>query len=234
MLLQRLLAVTAPFQSLIDRISPTHSFINRQSVAILAADGRLQEAAWLARHLHAFNQGCDWADTDWKNLGHMYDPETGRGFRGWPSAADLFQEYWDQAVRRFLAGESHEAFFYLGAAAHLVQDMCVPHHTAAVLLGGHKRFEAYAQTHRHWFAAPGAGFYHLASSPLDWVMENAIYTRTFYSDCLDSSLPPARLHEAVADLLPRAQRSTAGFVTQFLASVNACARPDRRRIGRAA
>lgn len=231
MLMQRLLTLTAPFQHLFDQISPTHAFINRQSVAVLIADGRPQEASWLTRHLHPFNRGCDWADTDWKNLGHMYDPETGRGFRGWPSATDLVEEYWDLAIRRFKTWRTTEAFFYLGAAAHLVQDMCVPHHTAATLFDGHKQFETYARVRRQWFVAHGCGFYDTNATPHDWVVRNAVYTRTYYTDCLDSRLCPGRMHQAISDLLPRAQRATAGFVTQFLASVNACAAPTSLQMG---
>ncbi len=31
--------------------------------------------------------------------------------------------------------------FYLGAALHLVQDMCVPHHSLGIIFDGHKEFE---------------------------------------------------------------------------------------------
>lgn len=99
----------------------------------------------------------------------MYDPETGGGFHGWPNARQMVQEYWDLAVQALIAWDFVRGAFHLGAAAHLVQDLCVPHHAAARIFSGH-------------------------------------------SHLLRFRLAPELMEQAVADLLPRAQRSTAGFV----------------------
>lgn len=215
-MLKLLLTAAIPFQGLVDQTSPTHGFINRQALAILKADGRRREADWLGWHIERFNEGCDWADAGWKNIGHMYDPETGSGLKGWPSAPQLVREYWELAARHRCEGDMGQAAFYLGAAAHLVQDMCVPHHAAARLFAGHKRFEAYAREHREQFGVRRGGIYQLATSPEGWVAENAAYTQSEYAHCLDGRVEPALMHRAVRDLLPRAQRTTAGFVAQFL------------------
>jgi len=217
--LKLLLTAAIPFQSLVDRPSPSHGFINSQALAILTADGKQKHAAWLQHYLEPFNEGCDWADTGWKNVGHMYDPETGMGFRGWPSAPQMLSEYWNLAVRYFGEQAPHQAFFYLGAAAHLVQDLCVPHHAAARLFSGHKAFEEYARRYRHLFAVRYGGLYGLARTPEGWVINNANYTRRHFSHCLTATVGRAELHEAVAELLPRAQRSTAGFVSYYLRHV---------------
>lgn len=217
-MLKLLLTAAMPFQSLVDKTSPTHGFINRQALAILMADGRRQEATWLGHYIGPFNEGCDWADAGWRNVGHMYDPETGYGFKGWPSGPQVVREYWNLA-RRYLAERNlAQAFFHLGAAAHIVQDLCVPHHAAARLFAGHKEFEEYARRYRYGFAAHEDGMYNLARTPEGWVVLNADYTRRHYSHCIVSGLDRRVLHAAVADLLPRAQRSTAGFVSYFLKS----------------
>lgn len=218
-MLKLLLAAAVPFQGLIDKTSPTHGFINQQALSILKTDGRQREAGWLGWYSEPFNQGCDWADTGWKNVGHMYDPETGMGLKNCPSAPQLVREYWDLAARYFHECDMNQAAFYLGAAAHLVQDLCVPHHAAARVFAGHKAFESYARHYRHLFAVHAGGIYDLARTPEGWVLHNADYARAHYSHCLTSDLEKVTIHQAVADLLPRAQRTTAGFVAFFLAAM---------------
>lgn len=217
--LRLMLAAAAPLQRLVDKVSPTHGFINRRVPIILRADGRCTEARWISRYLEDFIQGGDWADKGWKNIGHMYDPETGRGFQGWPSAPQCVREYWDLAVRHFTERALRHSFFYLGAAAHLVQDLCVPHHAAAKLFAGHRQFESYARRHFHRFVVQAGGLYDLARTPEGWVTANASYTRQHYSHCVTTAIDPRQIHAAIADLLPRAQRSTAGFVADFLRTV---------------
>lgn len=214
-----LLAIAIPFQGLVDQPSPTHGFINQQALAILKADGRRAAADWLGWYLAQFNAGCNWTDTGWRNIGHMYDPEVGRGLRGWPHALQMVREYWDLAARFHHQLEMDQAAFYLGAAAHLVQDLCVPHHAAARVFAGHQRFEEYARRYRHRFATHQGGLYDQARTPEGWVLRNADYTRTQYADCLTSHLEKVIIHQAVADLLPRAQRTTAGFVAFFLGAM---------------
>lgn len=215
-MLQLLLSAAVPFQRLLDQASPTHGFINRQAVAILGADGHGRAAALLSRHLSEFNRGSDWADGDWRNVGHMYDPATGRGFRGWPSAVETVREHWEAARGQFRAGRLGQAFFWLGAAAHLVQDLCVPHHAAARLFAGHKRFEGFARRYRHRYAVHAGGIYGAAGTPEGWVELNAATTRSHFSHCVTENLSRAQIDSAVRVLLPRAQRTTAGFVHHFL------------------
>ncbi len=218
-MLKLLVSAAIPLQHFVDKVSPTHGFINRQVPVILKADGRHREALWLGQYLEAFMEGCDWADSGWKNIGHMYDPETGRGLGGWPSAPQILRQYWDLAVRHHAEWDLRQASFYLGAASHLVQDLCVPHHAAAKVFAGHKRFEEYARHHRHRFVVHDGGLYGLATTPEGWVAMNAWYTRQHYSHCVTAAFDRQRVHAAISDLLPRAQRSTAGFVAYFLGTV---------------
>jgi phospholipase C len=211
-----LLNVASPLQDFVAPAGRTHAFINWHAAAILSADGREREASWLLRHLRSMNAGSDWADSGWKCVYHMYDPRTGIGFRGWPSARDTLRDYWAAACDAHARSESERAAFYLGAAAHIAQDLCVPHHAAATALAGHKRFEQYAQRYRHRYATHSGGTYDVAASAEGWAMANASHTREWYSDCLTHWADPGRIHQALTDLLPRAQRTTAGFVTLFL------------------
>jgi len=214
--LNLLLAAAIPFQRLVDEPSQTHSFINMQAIAILKADGRRAESAWLDRHLEDFNQGCDSADSNWGSVGHMYDPVTGRGLRGWPSAPQVTADYWTLAMRHAQGGSAAQTAYYLGAAAHVVQDLCVPHHAAARVFAGHAAFESYARRYRHRYAVHAGGIYDLAASAEGWAIANACYAREHYSECITPKLTHLQTHCAISDLLPRAQRTTAGFVAQFL------------------
>lgn len=211
-----LLSAAAPFQGLIDQISPTHRFINYQALAILRSDGRHLEADWLHGQLEPFCAGCDWADTGWKNAGHMYHPGSGHGQKGLPNAVQMFREYLDLALRLKADPDQSQCAFYLGAAAHLVQDLCVPHHAAVTLWRGHRAFEDWAARHRQQYATFGGGLYDLAKSPEEWVTVNAEYTLARWSGALSAHLGRPLLEAAVGDLLPRAQRTTAGFVAYFL------------------
>jgi len=218
-MLQVLLSAAVPFQKLIDQTSPTHQFINSQALMILSADGRVNEARWLHQFLSEFNSGCDWADSGWMNIGHMYDPRTQAGFNGWPNAVELAQTYWNRASDLYLQRNFPQAFFYLGAAAHLVQDLCVPHHAAARVFAGHKQFEQMARRHRHEHAVNHSGLYNLSDQASGWIVGNASYTRECYSHCITTDLDPGLRWNAIADLLPRAQRTTAGFVSAFIEQI---------------
>lgn len=213
---QVLLSLASPLQGFVAPPGRTHAFINRHALTILAADGREREAAWLGRHLCSVNAGCDWADSGWKCVFHMYDPRTGTGFRGWPSALETLRQYWAAACRAHVLKQMERSAFYLGAAAHIVQDLCVPHHAAATALAGHRQFERYAGRYRHHYVAHSGGIYDLAATADGWAMANACHSRVRYADCLTHRPDPGVLHRAVADLLPRAQRTTAGFVSFFL------------------
>lgn len=215
-MLRLLLNAARPFQGLVDQISPTHSFINYQALAILRSDGHQRAADWLQAQIEPFCAGCDWADTDWKNAGHMYDPASGRGQKGVPNAVEMLREYLDLALRLKADADQSQCAFYLGAAAHIVQDLCVPHHAAVTLWRGHRAFEDWAARYRQQFAVFGGGLYDLAESPEGWVIANAEYTLAHWSNCLTTHLGRPLLRAAVDDLLPRAQRSTAGFVAYFL------------------
>lgn len=94
---QLLLGLASPLQGFIAPVGPTHGFIDRRALDILAADGRRLEAAWLSHHFQVFRRGNDWADTGFRCVAHMYNPETGRGLKGWPDAMELFHEYCDAA-----------------------------------------------------------------------------------------------------------------------------------------
>lgn len=215
-----LLAVARPFQRFCDQVRPTHAFLNGEALDILRRDGLRAEAAFLENYRSELDAGNYWADAGWKNVTHMYDPLTGLGFGAWPNATEACTTYWAEAMRAWRRREFSVAAFHLGAACHIVQDLCVPHHAAARLFSGHVAFENLAARRFHRYSVRRGGLYHVAATPAEWVAANAREARSYL--CMVT--PPHRLGEpelALADLLPLAQRTTAGFLAQFLAKAHA-------------
>ena len=202
-------------QCWIDRPGLTHRFINRQTVRILLADGYVQESEWLRCRLTAFNRGAVWADADWKNVHHYFNPATRRGLWRFHSAVEDFAAYFGKALAMEKNGDTQQAAFYLGAAAHLLQDLCVPHHARAKLLGGHKEFEAWSACHRNEFKVSGEGLYYNGCDYVAWLYGNAEQAADLY-DCVAGEAQNADYLQAAKILLPCAQRSTAGLLERFL------------------
>lgn len=213
-----LLLAASPIQALVQRPGVTHSFCNRQAVRILLSDGYGRGAQLVGRHLENLDAGSAWVDRGWRSSGHFYDPDSNRGLWRWPSALEFCRVYYWRAVANWKRGAPARAFFYLGAATHLVQDLCVPHHSAGKLFDGHREFEDLARERALSHPCRSGGLYDLACEPGSWVAANANFSKGFLP-LVRSSAPDVDKEDAIAVLLPRAQRSTAGFLAFFAEQV---------------
>lgn len=217
-----ILAMADPIQGLIDRGAVTHIFCNHRAINILFNDGWREEAVFIGRYLNSLNQGTCWADRGWKCFAHYLEPEQGKGLGPWPDAAQECTRYLSRAMRCRRKGHWEKTFFYLGAAVHLVQDLCVPHHAMAVAFNGHQKFEKWVRRRHHLFGVEEQGCYENKNSPGDWLYDNARVARQYYplvgpqNNLTDYGV-------ATAVLLPLAQRTTAGFLLSFLQQPD---RPD--------
>lgn len=209
-----LLTIAGSVQHWFDRPALTHCFINRQAARILLADGCAWEGSWLRRHLSSFNRGAVWADADWKNIHHYLQPLNNRGLWRFHSALEEFQTYFEKAVSVAKGADEKQAAFFLGAAAHLLQDLCVPHHAQAQLFDGHKEYETWAASHRHQYKAQTGGLYYTRQDPLAWLLQNAEQASALYARTSQGA-SAADYHQATQILLPLAQRCTAGLLERF-------------------
>ena len=209
-----LLSLAGSVQHWFDRPALTHCFINRQAARILLTDGCTWEGSWLRRHLSSFNRGAVWADADWKNIHHYLQPLNRRGLWRFHSALEEFQSYFEKAVSAAKNADEKQAAFFLGAAAHLLQDLCVPHHAQAQLFDGHKEYETWAASHRHQYKAQAGGLYYTRQDPLAWLLQNAEQATSLYPRTAQGA-SEADYHQATQILLPLAQRSTAGLLERF-------------------
>ncbi len=117
----------------------THQYCNDQALGILQKNGFIKEAMLLAAYYQQLQNGVIWADLNWKNIHHFLHPTTRRGFWHFSNAACDYQQFFSMAIKHIRQGCIESSIFYLGAAANLVQDMCVPHHAKCQLFDGHKR-----------------------------------------------------------------------------------------------
>lgn len=209
------LAVADPIQNLVDRGGITHVFCNRQAINIMQNDGWIKEAELAGKYLVYLNRGNCWADRGWKCFAHYLKPESGNGLGPWPDAGSECEHYLAKARLCWERQKLKHSFFYLGAAAHLVQDLCVPHHARGIAFNGHQRYERWVQHHFYLFAADSAGCYDLAPPGREWTSANARVARDFMAQVgLKNSEQGYR--RATKVLLPLAQRTTAGFLLQCL------------------
>ena len=192
----------------------THSFCTYQALDILKNDGFTKPALTFGYFLKQLEDGVRWADKGFKSIYHYYDPDTKKGKYKFMSSAELCDAYTEKAVRLWKNKKHHDAMFYLGAASHLVQDMCVPHHACCAATKGHHYFEKWAEKHKEDYRANDGGIYEFFKSASEWVHFNALYSKRYFKFVnLNSS--EEEYHLATSVLLPRAQKTTSGFWLNF-------------------
>lgn len=198
--------------------SSTHYFINARSIQILAADGYYPAAEMLTKYQKDLDRGVNWADKGVRSAYHHYNPTTGAGLWKWPNACQKCTEYYKQARYYWLQARYAQAIFMLGAAVHLVQDLCVPHHATCNLFEGHLEYEKWAEKHKEMYILSRGGYYASRQTPAEWVNNNALVAMTHLALVIPNS--PARDYPAATRiLLMRAQRTTAGFFLYFFQSL---------------
>lgn len=210
-----MLSLTRPFQAMVQTNRPrnTHHFCNSQAIAILRRDGLRSESFLMQSYLEALNQGSSWCDQGFKNISHYYNHQENTGLWHGPDAPTECQVYFDQSLKYWRKGQREKALFYLGAASHILQDLCVPHHAGGVVLSGHKYFEDWARAHYEEFGMATSGIYGLGDTPSDWVRENARISAVFLPQ-LAHEVPP--VPQVAGLMLLRAQQTTSGFFSYFL------------------
>lgn len=209
------LAAGTPIQRLVSGKSETHLLCNHQAVLILQKDGYEAHAQILSNYLELINRGSIWADRGWKNFAHYLDP----AFGPWPDARMECRTFFEKALYHWQWKNKKKAFFFLGAATHLVQDLCVPHHAMGMAFCGHKEYEKWVQENRFDFIVYSGGVYNSASSPAGWVEANAKIAKHYFP-YVSNINSETSYKLATSVLLPAAQRSTAGFLSFFLDSAN--------------
>ncbi|MCR4400841.1 MAG: zinc dependent phospholipase C family protein [Syntrophomonadaceae bacterium] len=207
-----------PLQRAVIKDFCTHRVLTQGAIGLLRKQGLHRVADLVEPHADALHRGSAWADSGWRCAHHYFDPHRGRGLRGWSSALEVCRSSFADACACYRQGSHDQAFFRLGEAVHLLQDVCVPHHARNTAFHGHQRFEAWAERHVH--AYPATTVLHVADREVGgWIEHNARVAYECYPLVEGHSLEGYAAAGAL--LLPLAQSSTAGFLAMFARLVQA-------------
>ena len=212
--LNLVLTAISPLQTLIDQPGITHEFCNHQALHILRNDGFIQYADFFSQFEAELTLGVYWADKGWKNAHHYFEPCSGSGLWKFANAIENFNVYYHMASSAAARHDFKQAVFFLGAAAHLLQDLCVPHHARAKLFCGHQQYERWVQQCFAHYAVVSHGTYHESRPTPSLLLSNA-HTAADFLDWVKNEGDETRFAEATDILLPLAQRTTAGLFWQF-------------------
>lgn len=193
----------------------THQYCNEQALNILQHNGFIQETVLLRNYYKQLQDGVIWADLNWKNIHHFLHPKTRRGFWHFSNAAGDYLEFFNTAIKFVRQGCMKEAIFYLGAAAHLVQDMCVPHHAKCQLFDGHKKYEIWVERHLHELSFTQNANIPMVN-PVGVLLKNAETALELYS-YVNADARNDQYQKATEILLPLANQSTANQFCYFFA-----------------
>lgn len=216
-----------PFQKLFDKPGKTHEFLTEQAIRILEADGFSVAASFYEGWLDTLISGSYWADARWMNATHHYNPKTRRGLWIWPGAADQLRNWYNLAASLWRRGRHERSMLILGACLHVVQDCCQPYHANCMVFDGHQEYERWADAHKEDYAVNDGGLYGVSSRPEGWAVANAELACGYLGPV--SSEAEGERERSTSVLLPRAMRTTAGFLLFFReeameATVVACAK----------
>lgn len=206
-----ILASAGPLQYFLDSPGATHLQCLQQACILLERDGRKEAARLFDSYQAMLAKGLYWADRGWKNVNHFYSHPEKQGLMGWPGAVTECQSYFNKGVSLF-AQDAEKGMFFLGAALHLVQDVCVPHHALGVVFDGHKEFETWAAQNCRQFTAQ-RGLYLSFSHPAQWIEYNARYAGPLYPLVSLKHKSTEKTYRRAAELLiPLTIAASAGFL----------------------
>ena len=193
-------------------VRKAHVFCNHQALAILHNDGHTALAARLKPFLQVLNNGNHWADGGFRSVHHYYEPRSGKGIMGFSPADKVFASYFKYALTYYSRGKVADSIFWLGAALHLIQDLCVPYHSLGIALCGHRKYENWVARHYALFAVYERGCYDYLD-PLDILRGNALQAAE-HQEIVDEPKVTVKV-EGTRELLGLAQRSSASLMQLF-------------------
>ena len=210
-------AVLNPFKKAVIKTQcQVHKYINVQALTILDNDGKKEVSNFFRNYLILLNDGAVWADQDFKSSQHFYNPYTKKGMYGRKNASDLGIGYYRKALNLWSLGKYDKAFFYFGAALHIVQDMTIPQHANVRLLDNHRQYETFVKrTYRyvHDFKAEKGTV--IFDNMDDFVRFNARTAMKIYKKFKTIEEDEQRYYRITKCILPLAERTTAGCMVMF-------------------
>lgn len=206
------LAPMGPLQYFLDSPGVTHVHCLEQAYQVLRNDHKQNVETFFRPYHQWLRKGLFWADRGWKNVCHYYTKPDKQGAIYWPGAAAECQFYFNKALA-YIEKDLYKSMFYIGATLHLVQDMCVPHHSIGAIFDGHREFEKWATEHWRDFPANACGLYLPFTHPSQWIDYTARLSADYYPKVsLEAGCNELSYQQAARELLPLTVYVTAGFL----------------------
>lgn len=221
-LVKNLFRLTNPIKKQVVKTEcKVHKFINIEALNILVADGFVNEHGYVKRFIRELNAGVVWADQDYKSINHFYNPIKDKGLYGFSNAQLECVNYYTKALIKYFEGDERTAFFYLGAACHLIQDVTIPQHVNVKLLKQHRRYEQWLievfEKHNEFKGGSG-GIY--LNSIKEYMAYNSNVALETYKKFLYEQDEQKKFYETTLIILITAQKTTAGLISNFLKDID--------------
>jgi len=193
-----------------------HKFINIQAIRIIGNNGHSEIKQFYKKNIDRLNEGVTWADADFKSSNHFYHYKEGKGLYGFSNALVEGKKYYNKAEDCYKKSDLENAVFYLGAAAHLIQDATVPQHINNKLLNRHRGFEL-------WIISKLLSNYEFYEKNEikryngfeEYIKNNAIFASIAFEKYEELEDREERYSKIAPLIIKEAQSTTAGFLIDF-------------------
>ena len=221
-ILTRLFQIANPIKKSIKKTEcKVHIFLNQYALDILMNSKYIQEYNIVSSYNFSINEGSVWADQDFKSSSHFYNPFKKRGLYGRKNAMDLAKEYYQEALNNWHYGDEKKAMFYLGASAHIVQDMTVPQHANIRLLGNHHQYEAYVnKVYKDLIGFTQESNPYILDNIEDYIRFNSRMSLKVYRKFRHIRENENRYFRIIKCTIPLAKRTTAGLFITFCKDIS--------------
>lgn len=193
-----------------------HKVINNQALIILKNDKNIEQYNLFSNYIVELNLGVVWADQDFKSSGHFYNPIKDCGLYGNTNALTLAKNYYTFAISYWNSDDNKRAMFFLGAAAHLLQDMTVPQHANIKLFKEHHKYEKFIRDTFYdtpEYLVSNKGCY--LDSIEKFIRHNALCSIRANKKLSTINDEEYRYYALSKYIIPLAQRTTAGLFMTF-------------------
>lgn len=188
-----------------------HISINFHALSTLFTERDIKEYNLFNTYIDSINKGAVWADQDFKSSNHFYNPYKKRGLFGRRSAMDLGIDYYRKAINLWPKNR-RRSMFYLGAAAHIIQDMTVPQHANIKLLDDHHQYESFVKkNYRHSINYDKDLRPYFLDSISDYIRFNSRMALKIYREFKDIKEDEERFTRITRCIIPLSIRTTSGL-----------------------
>lgn len=222
-----------------------HDFCLERGLALARADRQIPsyDDSYFRDFLVALQKGSYFADfgsmrsfSKASFRSHYLRPQSHRGYLpGIRNAGQTCERFFYLAQLHWFGGSYDKSAVFLGAAAHLIQDLCNPFHTTHRNLRQHTEYERQMPPIDPFALSEGGiynfdrleGHYH-DDGAFGWI-DYAAHKSAPNLPVVVAGYSHPRAEEVLAEIMMNGQRLTAGFVSFFFSTIRSCKEPMMER-----